>query len=481
MLIVPARTAFTYSANERFNLAVVGMSGYGAYHGFGSGIHQFDNAGYTISCDVDLRKIQRVYKLWKERAAKWERSEKDVERAAAASHYIPLDKNHPPLYRDFRRMLDKEADRIDGVVVATPDHTHAVIAAAALRAGKPVFAEKPLTISAHEARALSRLAKEKNLPTQMNTHGAARADFRRGVEILREGLIGDLEQVHIFAGKGGLNFQKKPQGIEEIPGELEWNLWLAQVSWREYNKEWINRVAWRDTSLGSLGNAAPHFANMAFLALDLRELWEAKEEGNAPIRIEAQCSNANQLSYPRWEQIRWDIPARKGRPSFSITWHCGIEQPDYPADSRAVLNEIPSGFGTNLEELAAQTKAAPTMFVGNKGMLATNGKATKIGLFPKKKFENVEQRRPRKLSVPSSHYAEWVEACQGKSDVEPMSNFQFAAPFAEFLTVGSIATRFPGEQIDFDPCHWKNHQPRAGRGISQLYLSGWLDDLTSDK
>jgi hypothetical protein len=138
LLILPsARTAFAYRANERLNLAVVGMSGYGAYHGFASGIHLFDNVGYSHSCDVDLRKVKRVYDLWKQRAAEWPQSEKEHERKAAADHYLPLAAKHLPLHADFRRMLD-EADReIDAVVVATPDHTHAVIAAAALRAVNP--------------------------------------------------------------------------------------------------------------------------------------------------------------------------------------------------------------------------------------------------------------------------------------------------------------------------------------------------------
>ena len=131
LLILPsARTAFGYRANERLNLGVVGMSGYGAYHGFASGIHLLDNVGYTHSCDVDLRKVKRVYDLLKQRAAEWPQSEKERERNAAADHYLLLAAKHPPLHADFRRMLDEADKEIDAVVVATPDHTHAVIAAA---------------------------------------------------------------------------------------------------------------------------------------------------------------------------------------------------------------------------------------------------------------------------------------------------------------------------------------------------------------
>jgi predicted dehydrogenase len=142
LLILPsARMARGYPANERLNLAVVGMAGYGAYHGFAEAIHTHDRVRYAFSCDVDLRKVQRVYELWEQRAREWSNSGDESQRRAAAEYYSPLAENRPPLFQDYRRMLDEAGDQIDAVVVATPDHTHAIIAAAALRAGKPVLAE----------------------------------------------------------------------------------------------------------------------------------------------------------------------------------------------------------------------------------------------------------------------------------------------------------------------------------------------------
>ena len=471
LLIVPSSTAFGYPANERLNLAVVGMSGYGAYHGFAEGIHQFKNVGYTHSCDVDLRKVKRVYDLWKERAAKWAGSEKESERQAAAEHYTRLDAKHPPLHADFRRMLDEAGKEIDAVVVATPDHTHAVIAAAALRAGKPVFSEKPLTISAHEARALTRLAKETGLPTQMNNHGASSPAFRRGVEILREGVIGDVENVHVFFSRGGRNFQKPPQGAEDVPKELNWNLWLAQVAWREYHPDWINRIAWRETSLGELGNFGPHSANMAFMALDVKDLWEGDPK-NATIRIESECSEANQLSYPRWERIHWRIPARGSKPPVTFTWHHG-EKPDFAPGTRNLLGELLLSHGAKKEQLEKLLPYAGCLIVGSKGLLATNSHNTTFLLLPEMKFDHIEQQRPLTMPTSPGHYKEWVEACQGKK-VECISNFEYAAPFAEFLAVGSLSTRFPGETIEFKPVSGEitNH-PKAAEFLQYKYRDGW--------
>jgi predicted dehydrogenase len=471
LLMLPAaRTAVGYQPNKRLNLAVVGMAGYGALHGFATAIHDYDNVGYTISCDVDLRKVQKVYDLWEDRAGAWSQSENERERKAAADHYSRLAAQHPPLFTDFRRMLDEAGDQIDAVVVATPDHTHAVIAAAALRAGKPVFSEKPLTISAHEARALTRLAKETKLPTQMNNHGASQPAFRRGVEIIREGILGEIQQVHIFFSRGGRNLQHAPTGSLEVPKELDWNSWLAQVAWRDYHPDWINRIAWRETSLGELGNFGPHAANMAFMALNVRDLWDA-ETGSQPIRIESECAEVNHLSYPRWERIHWHIPARGPLSPVTFTWHHGYK-PDYAPGTRNMLGQLLLDHGATQQELETLLPEAGCLILGSKGLLATNSHNTRFVLLPSKKFDTIEQNRPLTMPLSPGHYKEWIEAC--RSGTTTISNFEYAGPFAEFLSVGSLSTRFPRESLEFHPASGeiKNH-PRAAELLQYKYRDGW--------
>lgn len=469
LVILPsARSAFAYTANERLRLAVVGMAGYGAYFGFAEGLHTFGNVSYAVSCDVDLRKVRKVYDFWEQRAAEWSKSDDPTQRAAAQEHYGPLAAKKPPLFDDFRRMFDEAADQFDAVVVATPDHGHAIIAAAALRAGKPVFAEKPLTISAHEARALRKLAKETRLPTQLNNHGASSPGFRRGLEIIREGLLGEVREVHVFFSRGGRGFKLPPQGAQEVPKELNWNLWLAQVKWREYHPDWINRIAWRDTSIGELGNFGPHAANMAFMALGVKDLWET---GGGKIRIQAECAEANQLSYPRWEKIRWEVPARGGLPPVNFTWHHGYP-PDYAPGSRKMLEGILRDHGASQAELNELLPSTGCLIIGSKGLLATTSHNTTVRLLPEEKFDNVEQKRPLNLTTSPGHYKEWIEACRGGPT--PISNFEYAAPFAEFLNVGSLSTRFPGETIEFEPATGKitNHA-RAAEFLSYEYRKGW--------
>ena len=470
MLTTPGRAAADPESDRPLRLAVVGMAGYGAWHGFAELIHTYENVEYAVSCDVDLRKVARVYNLWKQRAGEWPGSDKPQERAAA-DLYARLTKNKPPLYADFRRMFDEAGEQFDAVMVATPDHTHAVIAAAALRAGKPVMAEKPLTISAHEARSLHKLAQQTGLPTQVNTGGAASPGFRRGVEIVRGGSLGEVREVHCFFSRGGRNFQESPQGSQPVPAELDWNLWLAQVRWREYHPDWINRIAWRETSIGELGNFGPHTANMAFLSLNVAELWDDNPAGQ-PIRVRAECSEMNNLSYPRWERIHWDVPARGESPAVRFTWHHG-PPPDYAPGSRAALSRILRDHDATDADVEKLLPYAGCLIVGSGGLLATNSHNTDVTLLPKHRFEDIEQRRP--LALPSSpgHYREWVNACRGGP--HPISSFDHMAPLAEFLTVGSIATRFPGDTLEYHPASGRiaNH-PRAAEFLAYEYREGWM-------
>jgi hypothetical protein len=470
MLLPSSRTAFAYSANERLRLAIVGMAGYGAWYGFGELLHTYGNVSCAVTCDVDLRKVQRVYGLWDKRAAEWAGSNRPEERQAANEFYGPLANKRPPLYADFRRLFDEAADQFDAVVVATPDHAHAIIAAAALRANKPVFAEKPLTISAHEARALHRLARERKLPTLMNTGGAATRGFRRGVEILREGVLGEVLEVHLFFSHGGRNFQSPPQGKQAVPKELDWDCWLAQVKWREYHPEWINRIAWRDTSIGELGNFGPHTGNMAFMALNVKDLWPGGAN-RGRIRVTSECSEVNSLSYPRWERIRWEVPARGSLPPVAFTWHHGYP-PDYAPGSRKLFETILRDHGAKDAELKDLLPDAGCLILGNKGVLATTSHNTTVILLPEPKFEHVELGRLRTLPAVRNQYHEWIEACRSGSPT--LVNFEYAAPFAEFLTLGSLATRFPGESLEFDPGTGQitNH-PRAAAFLEYEYRRGY--------
>lgn len=468
LLVLPSGSARGYGANDRMNFALVGVSGYAVATAFVPGMHLYGNAGVAALCDVDARRLPKALKLWDERASNWPNSANESERRGAEV-YQELAKKTPPVYPDFRRMLEERRDEIDAVVVATPDHSHAVISAAALRAGKPVLAEKPLTINVHEARALRELALKHPVATSMGNQGTQSPPFRRGVELIQEGVLGPVDEVHLWFPRGGSNHRQPPQGTEEIPPELHWDLWLGPVAARPYNPRWIARNHWRETSAGELGNFGPHTANLAFMALRIRDLW--KPGSKATIKVRAEYSELNRLSFPRWEIIQWKLPARDGMPPVTFTWHHG-PQPHLPPGSKEKLVERLRDLGLPKEKEEAAFKSAGALIVGSKGALLTGSHNTDFTLLPEEKFREVEKSKPKVLPVSRGHYKDWVAACRGGE--KPLANFEYAATFNEFLMLGPVATQF-GEELEYDPVAGRilsNADANAALGYE--YRKGWV-------
>lgn len=467
LLILPsARTAFSYQANERLNLAIIGVSGYASAAAFVPAIHIYDNVGITALCDVDRRKVEPARKLWRERADTWPSSTKPEERKASEI-YRRLADSPPPLHRDYRRMFDQVGDDIDAVVVATPDHSHAAASSAAIRAGKHVLCEKPLTVTVEESRALRNLAVESRVATSMGNQGTQSPQFRRGLELIRDGTIGSVEQVHIWFNRGGANLQQAPQGAPPVPEELDWNLWLGPVAWREYHPDWIARTNWRATSAGQLGNFGPHTANLAFMALNIAELWD----GAAPstIRVESECSGVNLLSFPTWEKIRWHVPARGNLPPLTVHWHQGK---NHAPGSRELIEKLMRDHGATDEDVAKLLLDTGAIIIGSKGVLVTDSHNVKITLLPADRFQDVEIDKPKIVPASRGHYRDWLHACRGGEP--PLARFEYAATFNEFLMLGDVSTRFPGESLEYNTTQGRitNH-PAAHDALGFGFREGW--------
>jgi len=220
-------------------------------------------------------------------------------------------------YRDFRVMLEKEADRIDGVLVGTPDHTHAPAAAMALRMKKHVYCEKPLTHTVHECRVLSDLAKANRLVTQMGTQIHAGANYRRVVELIQSGAIGPVQEVHVWVPtdySGGKLTTGTP-----TPAGLDWDLWLGPCAKRPYS-DGVHPFHWRrfwDFGTGSLGDFGCHYMDLPFWALGLR----------APSSVAARGPEADPVSPPQWLIVDYDFPARGDMPPVRMTWYDGGKSP----------------------------------------------------------------------------------------------------------------------------------------------------------
>jgi len=213
-------------ANEKINVALIGVGGRGTW--FVNTIPRMENV--VAVCDVDEQKIAEPYKRWAELAARFATSPHQWERSAAPT-FRRLADEKLRAFADFREMLDKMDEQIDAVVVCTPDHTHAVASAAAIRVGKHLFCEKPLARTVHESRALRELAKKYEVATSMGNQGTASGQFRRALELIRDGTIGQIEQVHVWNTGGGADRKERP-GQEPVPDYLNWDLWLGPAASR---------------------------------------------------------------------------------------------------------------------------------------------------------------------------------------------------------------------------------------------------------
>ena len=437
LLLGNSRSARTYAANEKLDVALVGVWGRGRW--FVQTLPNMENL--VALCDVNDRSFATAYKFLEDTAKKFKTSEHSWEQRHAAN-YRRLLAAKPKQFHDFRKMLDEMGEQIDAVVVSTPDHTHAVASAAAIKAGKHVFCEKPLTRTVHESRALRELARTHKVATSMGNQGTASGQFRRAIELIRDGTLGEIKEVYVWNSGGGSDRKEPPKGSQPVPDHLKWDLWLGPAADRPYNPLWMQRHLWREFGTRQLGNWAPHTANLAFMALKVHELWLAAptKEPKPVIHVEAKTSGINRLSFPRWEIVTWSIPKRAEFPPITFTWHSG------PTPGIRELLEPVMKDGT--EKQRGGWRFAGTLIVGTKGTIHSTGHNATFRLLPRGKWKGVEKDRPKTLDRSRGHERDWLLACRGGKPA--WANFDYAGALNEFLMLGNVATQFEG-RLDFEP------------------------------
>jgi hypothetical protein len=459
LIIGDSRSVFATPANESINVALIGVGGRGTW--FVDTIPRMENV--VALCDVNEQKIAETYKRWADLADRFKTSPHQWELSAAPT-FRRLADEKVPAFDDFRKMFDEMDRQIDAVIVATPDHTHGVISAAAIRAGKHVFCEKPLTRTVGESRALRELAKKYGVATSMGNQGTASGQFRRALELIRDGTIGRIKEVHVWNTGGGADRKKAP-GEEPVPGYLNWDLWLGPATLRPYHREWLKRNLWRDFGTCQLGNWASHSANLAFMALKVYELWlEGRSGENKPIiRIKSECSGINRLSFPRWEVIKWEIPARADFEPITFAWYNGAA-PGGRERIEGLLGD--AGWGEN-----KQMDFAGAIIAGTEGTIHATGHNATFRLLPEEKFKNVEKDRPKTVDGSRGHEMDWFIACRGGKAA--WANFDYASALNQFLMLGNVATQIEG-QIDFDPIAVKIiNNSQADALLRPQYRQGW--------
>ena len=468
VILARGRSVRGAEADNRLNVALIGVGGRGEW--FVDTIPRMENV--VAICDVNQQKIDKCYQRWADTAETFAKSEHDWERRSAPT-FKRLAETKVKAYHDFRKMFDEMAKDIDAVVIAVPDHSHAAASAAAMHAGKHVYTEKPLTRAVGESRALRELARKQKVATSMGNQGTAAGPYRRALELIQNGTLGPIKEIHTWNNGGGADYKAPPRdppsGPVPVPPYLKWDLWLGPCAARPYHPEWARWPIWRDFGTANLGNWASHTHNLAFRAMKVESLWlaEKPKQPRRLVKVQAKTSGINRLSFPKWEVVTWDIPARDDLPPITFTWHAGGTR-----DSRDRLEDL---FGRGLDWGDKGDKKwadwAGCLIVGSKGKIYSTAHNASFTFLPDDAFKDVQRERPENADPSRGHEADWFIACRGGKPA--WANFDYADALNEFNMLGNVATQFEGA-LEFDPVACKiTNNPEADKLLRPEYRQGW--------
>jgi predicted dehydrogenase len=442
LLAAPRGAVYGYPANEKLNIAIVGVGGMGRGH-VNDGEVKKENV--VALCDIDDKNLY-----------------------SAATEVYPMAEK----FNDFRIMFDKMHKDIDAVICATPDHNHAVVTAAALRLGKHAYTQKPLTHTVYEAHVISELARQNpKLATQMGNQGHSNEGARKVVEVVRSGALGKIREVHAWTDR-----PIWPQGIDRpkdtppIPHHVHWDVWLGPMPERPYNPAY-HPFAWRgwwDFGTGALGDMACHVADTAFWALDLRH----------PTAIDSTCEGIKPETGPKWSIINYDFPARGDLPPVKFTWYDGHKFPPI---------ELAEKYGIKKRQLKAGVKREGrhkdedyervigyedngSLLIGEKGAALLDTYGDNYKLLPAADFEGFKPPAPTLARSPG-HMRDWIEAA--KNGTQACSNFEYASALTGMVLLGNLSLR-AGKKIEWDgPNMRATNCSEAEEMIKPQYRKGW--------
>ena len=385
--------------SDKLRLAAIGSGGMGL-----SGLNEFSkgpNVTIAALCDVSDKAAEGARKKWPK----------------------------APYYKDFRDMLSKEKNNIDACYIATPDNTHAVATLAAMQLNKHVYTQKPLTHDIYEARILTEAAKKYKVVTQMGNQGGSGDGVRRTKELIDSGMIGTVTRVDCWT-----NRPVWPQGIPtptgkfDVPGELDWNLWIGPAKMIDYNPAYLpfNWRGWWAFGTGSLGDMACHIMDPVFRCLPI-DYPSDVEASVATIWKEMWNDAPNLDAFPPSTIIHLTYPRKDNGNTIKVSWYDGGLLPQRPDE---LLPEEPFGNWDG-----------GVLFTGTKGKLLADCYGAKPRLLPTTRMQEQlpGETIPR---VPEGHYLQWVNACiAGYGNAQTSSPFEFAGPFTESILIGNLAIR----------------------------------------
>jgi predicted dehydrogenase len=390
----------------------------------------------------------------------------DVDDARAAPVYQAFP--DATRYRDYRRLLEREKN-VDAVIIATPDHSHAVIGIDAMQLGKDVYCEKPLAHTLYEVRLMTEAARQYGTVTQLGNQGHSFKAIREFKQCIESGAIGKVREVHaVQAAFGYSRIDALPRLTEDhpSPNTLDWDLWLGPAPARKYSPMYVPSAwrGWRQFGTGNMGDFVCHILDPVFWALDL----------GAPRSVVAEAKDYDPVlhaeTFPASSKIRFEFPARGEEPPVSLTWYDG----DHYLPPHA--GEIPDpGW--------VPGKPVGALVIGDKGKIVYGSHGArgwhilgegKMEAYLDGRTFDIEKSEPG-LPPNLPHVVDWLTACkEGGTGNLPGSNFDYGGPLTEVAMLGDIALRMLGTELTWDPEHmsFPSH-PFANQYLHMQYRDGW--------
>ncbi len=427
-LAVPAagmlpRAAGAAAPNSKLRTAHIGVGGMGRADL--NAISSHSHVEVAALCDVDAQRLEQAH----------------------AQH------PNAKVFRDYRELFEKMSGAVDGVVVSTPDHTHAPAAMMALQHDKPVYCQKPLTHAVHEARRLREVALAKNLVTQMGIQVHSSAPYRRAVVMIQEGAIGPVSHVYAWSNKNWGYDGDAPTNVQPAPETLAWDLWLGTAAKRDYVPSAYHPGSWRkliDFGTGTLGDMGVHIFDTPYAALAL----------TAPNWAMTTCRPPTHVGHPERNVVQYEFPGTKYTTDKMIwTWYDGSFAPPKVSDL-----DLPSGWDLGSLQLPGQG----ALFVGQTGVMLLPHVGEPV-LLPEKTF--AETKRPDIGG--GNHYHQWVDACMGEGTTS--AGFDYAGPLTESLLLGVVANRFPDTKLMWDAVELRvTNLEAANQLLKKEYRDGFV-------
>jgi predicted dehydrogenase len=418
------------SPNEKLNLAAVGIGGMGR-----GNIGNCSTENIVALCDLDSHHAARVFDSY------------------------PKAKR----FEDYRVMFDKAANDFDGVIIATPDHTHAVISMDAIANGKHIYCQKPLAHSLHEVRTVTDAARAAGVQTQMGNQGHSSDNMRLVKEWIEKGAIGKVREVHAWSDRpvGGnpwsdFPMMGRPTETPAVPDSLNWDLWIGPAPMRPYHPIY-HPLTWRgfyDFGTGPLGDMGCHILDPSFYALDLGH----------PDSVQAASTHigdeASMETYPRACTVKYRFPKTKKRGPIDLHWYDGRLLPPIPTLLPGDLKLGGNG----------------ALIVGDKGVIlhGSHGAGGAV-LLPEARRAEYTDPKPyleRVKQQDGAHEQDWIRAC--KDGKPASSNFEYGGPLTEMVLIGVLAIRMKDQRLDWDGDNLKiTNNEAANALVNPPYRDGW--------